>query len=72
MELNDRELDTVTGGAGSVPLPTATGGVTYQCTECKTVINASTRDTQVTCPNMKCRCRFQVSGGKLKLIAKGV
>lgn len=44
-ELNDAALDAVTGGAGD-PMPSATGGITYQCS-CGTTINASTRDVKV-------------------------
>ena len=63
LELNDDALDEVTGGTTAAPAPT--GGVTYTCTKCGHVINASTRDMTVTCPNLKCRCVFQVKNGKL-------
>ena len=62
-ELSDDELDAVIGGTTAVPSPT--GGVTYTCTKCGHVINASTRDMTVTCPNLKCRSTFQVKNGKL-------
>lgn len=61
--LNEAELDAVTGGVTEAPA--ATGAVTYKCLKCGATINASTRDTTVTCPNVTCRCRFQVESGKL-------
>ena len=66
-EINDMELDSVTGGAGGAadPSPMATGAVTYRCPNCGAAINASSRDMTVTCPNMKCRGTFRVKKGKL-------
>ena len=66
--LDDDALDAVLGGTADPAAPVPTGGVTYTCTKCGHVINASTRDMTVTCPNMKCRCAFQVKQGKLVLL----
>ena len=64
-QLNDAELDTVSGGTTAAPEPTPTGGTTYKCPSCGTAINAATRDTTVTCPNIMCRKTFKISKGKL-------
>lgn len=64
-ELNDTSLDTVIGGSQGTPAPTATGGTAYTCPLCRSAINASTRDTSVTCPNVKCRASFKIINGKL-------
>lgn len=64
-ELKEEVLGAVTGGIAEDPSPSATGGVTYKCIYCHQTINASSRDVIVTCPNMKCRARFKVSGGSL-------
>ena len=69
--LNDAELDAVTGGTGSDPAPTATGGASYKCPACGMSITASTRDTAVTCPNLKCRRQYQIKNGKLVATANG-
>ena len=66
--LDDDALDAVTGGTAGPAAPMPTGGVTYTCTKCGHVINASARDMTVTCPNLKCRCAFQVKKGKLVLL----
>ena len=64
-ELIDDVLDGVTGGAAD-PAPTATGSNAVKCPVCHiATLNISSRDTSVTCPNMKCRAKFSVSGGKL-------
>ena len=68
-ELDDAALDAVLGGVTDPPAPMPTGGVTYKCTACGAGITASTRDTVVICPNIKCRCRFQVKNGKLFAVA---
>lgn len=70
-ELNDNALDGVTGGAGEV-MPMATGGIIYRCPACSTVISVSTRDTKVTCPNLKCRCQYQVINGKLQAVSSSL
>ena len=66
-EIDDMELDHVTGGAvgPTDPSPTATGAVTYKCPNCGAVIYASTRDMSVTCPNRKCMSTFNVRKGRL-------
>ncbi len=61
-ELNENDLCAVTGGtAAAAP----TGSVVYTCPNCGTVISASSRDTSVTCPNVRCRTLYQVENGKL-------
>lgn len=69
-ELNDAALDAVTGGTTAAPTPT--GAVAYKCPKCGTAINASTRDQTVTCPNVRCRCAFQVRNGALVQQSSGL
>lgn len=64
-KLGEDELGAITGGTGGTPDPTPTGGVMYKCTVCGTPISASSRDMNVTCPNVGCQCRFRVQNGKL-------
>lgn len=71
-EMNDDALETVTGGVTEPPSPTPTGTATYKCTACGHTITASTRDTTVTCPNVKCRCSYQVKKGKLYPVASAL
>lgn len=72
MELDLDALRNVTGGVANVSEPVPTGSVRYECTVCGAVIDASTRDMTVTCPNLKCRCQFQVRNGKLTPVARSL
>ena len=64
-ELIDDELDGVVGGA-SDPAPSATGGSSVKCPVCNiAMIQFSNRDTEVTCPNMKCKAKLKVVNGSL-------
>ena len=62
-ELNEKELDAVTGGTGEPAAPTPTDSVTYTCPHCGTDIHASARDEYVTCPNVSCRQQYLVKEG---------
>ena len=64
-ELDLDALEDVSGGTGGTPAPVPTDTVTYKCSKCGLTINASARDMTVICPNLKCRCSFQVKSGKL-------
>lgn len=64
-ELNEQELDTVTGGSAAPPDPMASGFVVYECPVCHAQISADTRSTSVTCPNRNCRQTFQIKKGRL-------
>ncbi len=68
-QMDESALDAVTGGVSDPAAPLPTGGVTYRCAICGTAINASTRDTRVTCPNVRCRCEYVVKNGKLTAVA---